>query len=442
MRHFIRSLPGLLLLILFANLAVAEPPAQRPPNVLLIVIDTLRFSATSFAGRNNTPFLASLGSRGIVFTHAYSTHDFTPTSHFSMFTGLRDGLASDDDRVENGVAWQLHRVGYDTFATVANSLLGQAQMPTIRGFTRFKQPGDVNAGSYEDQIGSMAEIDLRLALFHCLRTPHTRAMLYFSADRLLPLFLQQIRNAKPPYFGFVNLVDPHEPYVPDPKIYRPERSLPPGFEGDVIDRRLGLELQNPDSIQDPQRRAYVKQKIADVGAKSLVAVDLSPEALEIYRDRYRAKVRGVDEILREFFAELERGKLLANTVVIITSDHGESFGEGDLITHMFHDRGDFESTHHVPLVIVLPARMGAAAKTVDRRVSIAEIAPTIYDLAGVNWSGFDKEHEQYARSLFPFLFSAPPHYTASVEVPKREKQDQSEAERERAKALKALGYVH
>src|SRR5581483_3383436 len=133
---------------------------------------------------------------------------------------------------------------------------------------------------------------------------------------------------------------------------------------------------------------------------------------------------------------------LHDALPIFTSDHGESFGDADLITHMFHDRGDFESTHHVPLLMLLPRGMQPSSKIVDRRVSIAEIAPTIYDFARLNWSAFQKEHPQYARSLFPLLLGSPPRYAAKVLVPKREKQDQSEAEQERAKALKALGYIH
>ncbi len=126
-------------------------------------------------------------------------------------------------------------------------------------------------------------------------------------------------------------------------------------------------------------------KIAEAGAKSLVAVDLSAEARKIYHQRYRATAREVDAALQQFFAALERQKLLENTVVIITSDHGESFGESDLITHMFGDRGDFESTHHVPMLILLPSKMRTTTKVIDRRVSIANLAPTIYDLAGLDW---------------------------------------------------------
>ena len=71
-------------------------------------------------------------------------------------------------------------------------------------------------------------------------------------------------------------------------------------------------------------------------------------------------------------------------MVIITSDHGESFGEADLITHMFHDCGDYESTHHVPMLILMPPSMRTSTRTVDRRVSIANLPATIYDLAGLD----------------------------------------------------------
>jgi len=74
----------------------------------------------------------------------------------------------------------------------------------------------------------------------------------------------------------------------------------------VIQRRLGPELLRPDLIPDPQRRAYVKGKIAEAGAASLTAIDLSPEARAIYHARYQARVRGVDAILRQFFEKLDQ----------------------------------------------------------------------------------------------------------------------------------------
>src|SRR5438132_13995920 len=95
---------GIVLLTLATPIAAAEQ--TWPPNIVLIVIDTLRYGAT---GSNNMPFLSSLASRGVSFMNAYSTHDFTPTSHFSIFTGFQDGLGTDDDRAENGIPYQLRQ---------------------------------------------------------------------------------------------------------------------------------------------------------------------------------------------------------------------------------------------------------------------------------------------------------------------------------------------
>jgi arylsulfatase A-like enzyme len=417
--------------------AAAEPP-QRP-NLLLIVLDTVRYDAVSPA---NTPFLDSLSKRGVVFTAAYSTHDFTPPSHFSMETGFRDGLATDDDRPENGVAWQLGRNGYFTFASVANSLLGQTQMPVHRAFADFRQVGDIITGaSGLDVMNDLLRIDARLAFFQVRATPHTRAMLYFAADRMLPVCLEQMRAAKQPFFGFVNLIDAHDPYVPHVKTYPPERLVPLNFNGDIMARRLPRELLKPDTIEDPARRAEVKAKLAEVRSPYLLAADLPPEALAIYKHRYMATVRETDETLRQFFDAATREHLLDNTIVIITSDHGEAFGEDGYVTHNLHDHGDFDATHHVPLIVVLPPRFARTAARIDRRVSIANLAATMYDAAGVDWTPFAERYDGWARSLLPLFTSVPPRVGRAV-PPERSAQDHSEAEREREKAMKSLGYVH
>src|ERR1043166_8220773 len=346
----------------FLLFSAAPIPKTTRPNILLIVVDTLRFDAVN---SETTPFVASLSKRSIVFTNAYSTHDFTPTSHFSMFTGLRNGLGGELDGAELGVPYQLQRAGYWTFATVANDLIGVRANPN-------------------DLMSARTRIDMRLAMYGFRPTQHARAIAYFNAGRLLPLFAEQIRTAKAPYFGFVNLIDPHEPFIPDPDYYPPESKLPPGFVADVLTRRVSPELEHPESIADPARRKFVQSLVDTVKFARLVAIDLSPAALQIYHQRYLAKVKKTDAMLKLFFDDLYRQHALDNTVVILTSDHGEEFGESHFITHMLQDKGDYEATHHVPLLVILPPRMARKAAVVDREVSIDMIAPTIYDFAGVD----------------------------------------------------------
>lgn len=419
------------------------PADQRPrPNILLIVMDTVRFDATAASSTSGvTPFLTSLRSRSVMFTNAFSTHDFTPTSHFSIMTGLRDGLASNDDRVEIGLAWQLKRTGYSTFAVAANKLLGLEQMPTMRGFDSFNQFNGIDGSSVE-YINDVVGIDARLAMFGCRATAHARGLLYYSADRLLPRFAEEIRAAKPPYFGFVNLLDAHEPYAPNPMTYRPEKTLPPNFDGDLLKRRVPDELQHPDTIRDPARRQRIENELRHVKFPRLLSDDLTPEALAVYHRRYLAKIKDLDAALQKFFEALQKERLLDNTIVILTSDHGESFGEAGFVTHMLGDHGDVEATRHVPLLVVLPPRVHRNSVVVDRVVGLEMLAPTIYDLAGIDWTPFRRRFPSYPASLISLITQSPPRIAVAVVPPESSQNDNAAAVSERQKTLGSLGYIH
>jgi len=431
--------------LLFTALAFAEPPRAPKPNVLVIVLDTLRFDATSFGGRSEqTPFLASLASRSVVFTHAYSTHDFTPPSHFSLLTGLRNGLDTVDDHPQIGIAWEAKRLGYDTFGTAANVLLNPIIIAPLAAFDRYHELSAAVKSNAAAAFGAYAEIDMRLASFGLRATPHNRASVYYSAVRVLPDVAAQIRESKTPYLGFVNLTDPHEPWVPNPALYPPEKEVvPPAFQPDIITRSFNPEFAHPETITDAARRIRVQDKLRLVTSPRLIALDLTPAQLATYRARYDAEVRGLDLRLKEFFTQLANENLLDDTIVIITSDHGESFGEEDLITHNFKDRGDYESTHHVPMLIVFPPRYRVTTRVVNEKVSIADIPPTIYDLLSLDWSPLRKKYgARFGRSLLPLFMSDKPQYTAVATVPKTlGKVPTSAEEEERRKALKALGYL-
>lgn len=418
------------------------PPEPRPrPNIILIVMDTVRFDATVASTTPGvTPFLSSLNSRSVVFTNAFSTHDFTPTSHFSIMTGLRDGLATDDDRVEIGLAWQLKRAGYSTFGVVANKLLGVEQMPTMRGFDSFNQFNGIDGSSLE-YINDLVSIDARLAMFGCRPTAHARGLLYFSADRLLPRFAHEIRATKPPYFGFVNLLDAHEPYAPNPATYRPETTLPPSFDGDILKRHVPDELLHPETIRDPVRRQRIEDKLRLVKFPRLLSNDLTPEALAVYHRRYLAKIKDLDAALQKFFEELQKERLLDNTIVILTSDHGESFGEAGFVTHMLGNHGDVEATRHVPLLVVLPPKFHRNSAVVDRVVGLDMLAPTIYDLAGIDSTPFRHRFRSYPPSLISLITPSPPRVTAAV-VPPASSQNNSSTVTERQKTMRSLGYIH
>jgi arylsulfatase A-like enzyme len=274
-------------------------------------------------------------------------------------------------------------------------------------------------------------------------TPDVRLRLsvYNSAGRLLPIVIRQMRSANPPFLGFVNLIDAHERYVPNPEVYLPEKSLPPGFVADLLKRPVPTELANPSLIKDPARRRSIEAKLKAVKFPHLLASDLTTSQLSVYRHRYLARVRELDLTLRSFFEALQKEKLLDNTIVIITSDHGEAFGEAGFVTHMLQEHGDREADYHVPLLVVLPPRFHRRSAAVDRVVSLDMLAPTMYDLAGIDWSPFAKRYPKYAPSLVSFI-TEPAKRLATVRLPKPEPQDQRPAVDERTSVMRSLGYVH
>jgi arylsulfatase A-like enzyme len=170
-----------------------------------------------------------------------------------------------------------------------------------------------------------------------------------------------------------------------------------------------------------------------------VAIDLGPAARAIYRARYQASVREADMGLHNLFRFLEDAHLAESSIIVITADHGESFGEDDLITHNFRDLGDYESTHHVPLIVVLPQQYGIAPALRREVVSIADIAPTVYDLLGVDWTDLRNRYgEAYGESR---MHGARPYSSRIHLAPERTTADTAAA-RERERQLRALGYLH
>lgn len=374
--------------------AAAQPAAEPPPNVLIVVLDTLRYDSTGLAGKaGETPFLESLARKGIEFSRAYSTHDSTPPSHFSLLTGFVNGQYTAIDKTEYALPFQLERLQYLTFGVAANGNLVPTSMPVLRGFRDY-----VNL--YEDwrrmpEAGKarfLGTIDERIGLYGGRRNDYNHAVLYCSWERVLPSLerlLVRLAAGRRPFFAFVNMIEPHDPYFPDPALVRQDRcgrDLPEGFDADIRYRTLPNYLSHPKQITDRKLWARLRKALKAAGGPPwMLSEGLTPQQLALYRCRYDAEVREADRDLAQLFGILEREKLLDSTIVLVTSDHGESFGEAGYVTHSFRGAGDLEATQRIPLLLLLPSRFGARSARVDEPVTLADVAPTLYDLIGVDW---------------------------------------------------------
>lgn len=328
------------------------PPAPSgAPNVLLVVLDAVRAGELSLHGyaRETTPGLARFAARGVVFDRAIATAPWTLPSHASMFTGreARD-LPTDwrvplDDTTAT-LAEQLARRGYATGGFVGNLEYTTRESGLSRGFARYDD--------YRHTAGAILfASSLPRWAFTCDAV--RRALRWYqSVDRkhdrvVTDAAFEWIRgHGTRPWFAFLNLYDAHHAYLP-----------PAPYDTMFTGARAPWSVRNP----------------------SLLHTDsVSPARAQPERDAYDQAIRWQDDGLGAFLFRLDNAGALTNTVVIVTADHGEEFGEHGLLGH-----GSSLSiaSLRVPLVIVYPPGV-PSGRRVGTTVSLKEIAATVLDFAG------------------------------------------------------------
>lgn len=319
-----------------AALACCACGESRParPTLVLVTLDTTRADhlSTYGYGRRTDPFLAELARASRVFEIAVPSATWTLPSHASIFTGLdpaEHGCWMKTEDVGEGsfpalsaetvlVTTRLRAAGYHQLAAVGGQFTSH-HYGLLRDFDEWLDPGE---------RWELAASELNAWIFGALeRRPEDR-----------PLFL------------FVNYFDAHSPYgAPEGRAYpfpAEPRALP------VIPP---IEPRAPDAPQPP------------------------PEVVRDAIDQYDRELLVQDEALAALFARLEEEGLLANALVIVTSDHGEMFGEQPGV--FGHGCLPYEPVARVPLVV--QRRPGGPVDRREEPVSLANVAATLLAAAGL-----------------------------------------------------------
>lgn len=306
--------------------AAASAPAGRP-NILLLVWDTVRDLNLSLYGyaHPTTPFLERWATRGVVFERAFATSSWTLPSHASLFTGRFPHELSADfltplDETFPTLAEVVRSHGYETAGFVANPYYTAAETGLDRGF-------DV----WQDYRMSPQEVLLSAGAIQWLKGWKSRTVLrqhdLKRAPEVTSAFISWLdRKPRPPFFAFLNYFDAHSP------IY-----APPGIR---------------------RRFAYPPRNTA----------------------RYDAAIASLDAELERLLAALEARGHLEQSIVVITSDHGEQFGGHGLFDH---GNSLYREAIQIPLVVVAPGRVPANMR-VERPVSLRNVPATILELAGIS----------------------------------------------------------
>lgn len=320
--------------------------SEGTPNVLLLILDTVRASSTSLYGYalHTTPVLDSVAREGVVFDRAVSTAPWTLPSHCSLFTGVDAQQTSCRwsaplDTAGTTLAEILRSRGMRTGGFVANHFYTTRETGLSRGFDRWMdfqrtwkeifcstvlvQTGIVRSALWGDTPRQRVSGLLRLRLRGDPKPEHDRK----DAATVNRDFLAWV-DADPtrPFFAFLNYFDAHDPY-----------RAPPPFD-----------------------RAF--------------------PAASHDRDAYDGGIAYMDQQIGTLLAALQQRGVLDRTVIVIASDHGELFGEHDLYGH---GNSLYWPLLHVPLVIRFPAQV-PAGRHVQRTVSLRDVPSTILDLLGAS----------------------------------------------------------
>lgn len=303
-----------------------EPPER--PNVLLVVVDTLRWDHLRVYGyeRDTTPVLDRFADDATRFERAYSASPWTKPAVASILTGLNPRshtATSMFNRLPDSVdtlAEILAEEGYATAAVVSHSLIGRLH-GFGQGFDAFE-----NLKGADHQITSQ---QVTARAIDCI----TKA----TADER-------------PFFVLVHYFDPHWNFIGHPEF---------GFaKGEQVGRvRSGGKAQKANRFDPP----------------------ITAREVEHMRDLYDEEVRFTDAAIGEVFDALRASGHYDDTLIVVTADHGEEFFERGCVGHA---RTLYEELVRVPLLVRAPGHSGGA-RVVSSPVSTIALVPTILELIGI-----------------------------------------------------------
>jgi len=337
-------LPVLALALLGCPSAPREPPPTSPAgpgngfNVLLITIDTLRADHMGTYGydRETSPAMDALGREGTVFEQAYTYWPKTRGSFVVMFTGRypsRNGYSKHHPRLLDfnpTLASVLEAAGYRTAAAVDNPNVA-ARLGYRKGFGTYRETWE--------ESDLVTEMDRSRAI---------------TGEGVR--FLREHSGARP-FFLWLHYVNPHAPYTP-----------PPPYDTAFLD--AGAD-SGPRLPTVPGFLGGIPERWAVPGRDNL----------GYYVAQYDGEIAAVDEEVGKVLDALRVSGAWDRTVIVLTSDHGESLGEHDY--YFDHGQYLFDPSLRIPLLIVVPD--GGRGRRCDVMCSTLDLVPTVLDAVQVSY---------------------------------------------------------
>jgi arylsulfatase A-like enzyme len=321
------------------------------PNIVMVVFDTARrdrFGAYGY-GRATTPTVDALAREGLRVDTMIANGPWTLPSHASLFTGLYPSQHGCQwgtgnrlrDSVPLTLAESLRALGYETICATSNGLISE-ETGLARGFDRYAFRMDLERG--------------RRRIARRVRKALSGGD---SGGRILNRWVRdQIRTVRKPFFLLVNYLECHWAYAPPRWCER-------AVGGSRYDYLEGLRYRLRFASRTGPWEAVARADERD---------------LRVYSTLYDGELRNVDRHLADLMGFLDRANHLSRdeSVVIVTSDHGEHIGEHGLADHQ---ASLDEHLVHVPFVVWSPGRIATGNTT--RLYESVDVLPSLLHLLGV-----------------------------------------------------------
>ena len=336
------------------------------PNILLITMDTVRADHLSVYGyeRDTAPHLREFARGATVYNNAVAASDMTLPSHASIFTGLypswHGAYAAAPDFLYGRplpstaatLAEALRAKGYWTAAVVANHSFLQAAMGLAQGFAVWKHNMPVHL-STSDRPFYLRE-GARNLLSMTMSTAAFDGYFLRAADINRDAFamLEQAQNHGS-FLLFLNYMDAHIPLVPPP----PFRDRFPGRDPDFRPAKRHQDLTNSTNAG--------RGRLTEAEKRHLIS-------------QYDGGIGYIDAEIGKLMIRLREMNLYENTLIIITSDHGEAFGEHDRMQHAVGSV--YQEEVHIPLLIKFPGQHDG--RRANAPVNHVDLMPTALKVAG------------------------------------------------------------
>ena len=317
---------------------------EKPlPNVVLIVMDTVRADHFSCYGyhRPTSPHVDRIASEGILFRNTFSPSAWTLPAHASLFSGLypsRHAAHHEHQFLDSAIiTWAeiLEKHGYRTGGFSMNPHIS-TEKGFSQGFSCFFEAWKIQSNSEQKKA--------------------------MRINREIKTWLETGRKGTGPFFLFINYLNAHIPYTPPASFYSPF-------------------LRGEDEIKKAQ--AYKKLGISFARAYNIGKATLDREGRYYLNALYDGEIAFVDMLIGDLYRYLETHDDLDNTLLIITSDHGENIGHHRLMDHQLCL---YDSLLRVPLILRFPPRLPAGEK-IDRHVELIDLLPAILEICGLPFEG-------------------------------------------------------